>query len=143
MLLEKRRKIESEIPAASMADIAFLLLVFFLVTTTIDQDKGVPLTLPEISEEPPKVLNKDKVLNILVSNAGEIMINDAVLDQRGQLRSEVKNSLEELGRDAEGKYEKIVSIKTQAETLYDDYIFVLDQVKMAGATKISIAEPEE
>ena len=77
------------------------------------------------------------------SNAGEIMINDAVLDQRGQLRSEVKNSLEELGRDAEGKYEKIVSIKTQAETLYDDYIFVLDQVKMAGATKISIAEPEE
>ena len=142
MLLEKRRKIESEIPAASMADIAFLLLVFFLVTTTIDQDKGVPLTLPEISEEPPKVLNKDKVLNILVSNAGEIMINDAVLDQRGQLRSEVKNSLEELGRDAEGKYEKIVSIKTQDGTMYEDYIYVLDQVKESGASKISIAEPE-
>lgn len=143
MLLEKRRKIESEIPAASMADIAFLLLVFFLVTTTIDQDKGVPLTLPEISEEPPKKLDPKRILNILISNEGEIMMDDMIIEQRSQLRSEVKSSLDELGKDAEGKYEKIVSIKTQTETLYEDYIFVLDQVKMAGASKISIAEPEE
>lgn len=143
MLFKKRRDLESEIPAASMADIAFLLLIFFLVTTTINSDKGVSLTLPEISDEPPKKLNQDRILNILISNAGEIMVNDEIIEQRSQLRSEVKNSLEELGRDAAGKYEKIVSIKTQAETLYDDYIFVLDQVKMAGATKISIAEPEE
>ncbi len=143
MLLNKRRKPESEIPTSSMADIAFLLLVFFLVTTTIDQDKGVPLTLPEISDTPPQKLQKDRVLDILVSNSGDIMINEEVLSQRNQLRSEVRNSLEQLGRDQEGKYLKIVSIKTQAQTMYDDYIYVLDQVKMAGATKISIAEPEE
>ncbi len=142
-MLKNKRKPESEIPTSSMADIAFLLLVFFLVTTTIDQDKGVPLTLPEISEEPPQKLEKDRVLDILIANSGKIMINEQVLSQRNQLRSEVRNSLEELGRDQDGKYKKIVSIKTQAQTMYDDYIYVLDQVKMAGATKISIAEPEE
>ena len=70
MLFKKRRDLESEIPAASMADIAFLLLIFFLVTTTINSDKGVSLTLPEISDEPPKKLNQDRILNIAGRKVG-------------------------------------------------------------------------
>ena len=51
MLLEKRKKHPNEIPTSSLADIAFLLLVFFLVTTTIDMDKGLSLVLPAPGEE--------------------------------------------------------------------------------------------
>ncbi|HCN24037.1 MAG TPA: biopolymer transporter ExbD, partial [Candidatus Marinimicrobia bacterium] len=46
----KRRFKGGEIPTSSMADIAFLLLIFFLVTTTIDIDKGLGLVLPAEGE---------------------------------------------------------------------------------------------
>ena len=46
MSTKKRRFKGGEIPTSSMADIAFLLLIFFLVTTTIDMDKGLGIVLP-------------------------------------------------------------------------------------------------
>ena len=51
MLGKKRRFRGGEIPTSSMADIAFLLLIFFLVTTTIDMDKGLGMVLPAEGEE--------------------------------------------------------------------------------------------
>ena len=54
-LLKKRNNRDVEIPSSAMADIAFLLLIFFLVTTTIDADKGIYMQLPPKLEdtEPP------------------------------------------------------------------------------------------
>ena len=49
--MSKRRFKGGEIPTSSMADIAFLLLIFFLVTTTIDMDKGLGIILPAEGEE--------------------------------------------------------------------------------------------
>ncbi|MDP2360487.1 MAG: biopolymer transporter ExbD [bacterium] len=144
MALKRSSKFEGEVPTASLPDIIFTLIIFFLVTTTITSDKGVSLTLPEFSESTETVkLKKDMVLNVLVSEGGEIMVDAEVLANRGELLNRIRTSLEEKGKDAEGKYHKIVSIKTQGGTLYDDYMYVLDQVKAAGASKISIAEPEE
>lgn len=144
MAVRKRPPLEVEIPTASMPDIVFMLLIFFLVTTTIQSDKGVPLTLPEFSETVDNIkLPKDMVLNILVAESGDIMVDEQILGDRSELLARIKNSLDEKGKDAEGKYQKIVSIKTQAGTIYEDYIYVLDKVKESGATKISIAEPEE
>ncbi len=144
MALKRGTKYEAEIPTASLPDIIFTLIIFFLVTTTIPSDKGVSLTLPEFSEGTETVkLKKDMVLNILIAESGDIMVDAEILANRGELLNRIRTSLEEKGKDAEGKYIKIVSIKTQGGTLYDDYMFVLDQVKAAGASKISIAEPEE
>jgi len=143
MAIKKKQAAEPEIPTAAMPDIVFMLLIFFLVTTTIQSDKGVPLTLPEYSEDQPETkLKKDMVLNILISNEGDIMVDEEVIGTRSELLGRIRNSLEEKGKDADGKYKKIVSIKTQDGTFYEDYIYVLDQVKESGASKISIAEPE-
>jgi biopolymer transport protein ExbD len=57
-LLGKKKNREPEIPTSSMADIAFLLLIFFLVTTTIDVDTGIGMVLPPKLDEnidPPPV----------------------------------------------------------------------------------------
>ncbi|GGK43146.1 MULTISPECIES: ExbD/TolR family protein [Flavobacteriaceae] len=69
------RRENSEINAGSMADIAFLLLIFFLVTTTMDVDSGISRKLPEKSEDTPEVTIKQKnVLDITVNRNNQILI---------------------------------------------------------------------
>jgi biopolymer transport protein ExbD len=69
------RRENSEINAGSMADIAFLLLIFFLVTTTMDIDSGIARKLPEKSEETPEVTIKEKnVLDIVVNRNNQILV---------------------------------------------------------------------
>ena len=69
------RRENSEINAGSMADIAFLLLIFFLVTTTMDVDSGIARKLPEKSEDTPEVTIKEKnVLDIVVNRNNQILV---------------------------------------------------------------------
>ena len=69
------RRGNSEINAGSMADIAFLLLIFFLVTTTMDVDSGIARKLPEKSEDTPEVTIKEKnVLDIVVNRKNQILV---------------------------------------------------------------------
>lgn len=141
MISEKKKKRESTIPLASMADIAFLLMVFFLVTTTIDLDKGINLTLPEKGGEQVKI-KKGNIANLLVNAQGQVLLDNEPIEIP-QIQETIRQKIEEKGYDPEGKPNLIVSIKTARETDYNTYIQVLDQVKLAGATKISIAEPEK
>ncbi|MDO7660964.1 MAG: biopolymer transporter ExbD, partial [Schleiferiaceae bacterium] len=64
--MARNKRATPEINAGSMADIAFLLLIFFLVTTTMDVDKGLAVRLPPWSEEPQDESNDIKEKNIFV-----------------------------------------------------------------------------
>ncbi len=141
MLVNKKRKKVTEIYTSSMADIAFLLLIFFLVTTTIDMDKGINLTLPEKGGEQVKI-KKGNIANLLVNEAGQVLLDDEPIDM-SQIQNAIQEKIKDKGFDKDGKPILVVSIKTARDTDYDTYIQVLDNVKMAGATKISIAEPEQ
>lgn len=115
-----------------MADIAFLLLVFFLVTTTIRMDKGIGLVLPAIGEE--LEVNPKNISNVLVNAAGQVLLDDELVPMN-QLRGKIKYKL--------ARNDKlIVSVKTHPQTKHQIFIDVLDQLKLAGATRISIAEPD-
>lgn len=132
MILKKRNK-TIDIPTASLADIAFLMLIFFLVTTTIDVDKGIGLVLPPKGET--KEVSKKNILNLLVNAEGKAMIDDQIVDIP---------AIKEIVRRKLMQNDKlIISVKTDAATHYRYYIQVLDQLKQAGATRISIAEPEQ
>lgn len=130
MIKRDRAKLK-EIPSASMADIAFLLLVFFLVTTTISMDKGIGIVLPAIGEI--KEINKKNISNVLVNSIGQVLLDEELVSLDG-LRNKVRDML---------KQNKllIISVKTHPQTKHSAYIAVIDQLKQAGAKRISIAEP--
>ena len=77
--MAKKSRGVPEINASSMADIAFLLLIFFLVTTTIDTDAGMLVKLPPWVEPedlpPPDKANKHNVLEILVNQYDQLLVN--------------------------------------------------------------------
>ena len=132
MLVEKKKKYSAEIPTSSLADIVFLLLIFFLVTTTINTDKGISLLLPASGQT--KAVPKKNILNILINDYGEVLLEGEPI-QVPFIKTEIEK------RIAENK-NLIISVKTTKKTKYEVFISVMDQLKMANATKISIAEPE-
>jgi biopolymer transport protein ExbD len=132
MLLDKRKGRTASIPTASMADIAFLLLTFFLVTTSLDVDKGLGLTLPPKGQAKP--IPKKNIASLLINANGEVLLDDQEI-QVPQIKDIVKQRLAMNDK-------LIVSIKTDSKTRYQDFVSVLDQVQMAEAPRISIAEPE-
>lgn len=130
--MRRKRSNLKQIPSASMADIAFLLLVFFLITTTISMDKGIGQVLPAIGEE--LEVNPKNITKVLVNAAGQVL-HDEELVPMNQLRARIRNMLAQNDK-------LIVSVKTHPMTKHQVYIDVLDQLKQAGATRISIAEPD-
>jgi biopolymer transport protein ExbD len=132
-MIVKKRSSDVEIPSSSLADIAFLLLIFFLVATTIDVDKGLDLVLPDIGTE--IEIQKKNITNLLINDAGQILLDNEVVPVE---------EVDDIIRDKLMVNDKlIVSVKTARKTKYDIYIRVIDQLKKSGATRISIAEPEE
>ncbi|NOQ97888.1 MAG: biopolymer transporter ExbD [Calditrichae bacterium] len=129
-----RERMEPDIPSASLPDIVFQLLIFFLVTTTIDVDKGLDLILPPPGQDVIEIREKN-IANVLINDAGQILIDQEIISAE-----EVDNIVRDKLLDNPNL---IISLKTSRKTKYEIYIKVLDQLKRAGATRISIAEPEE
>jgi biopolymer transport protein ExbD len=73
-----RREIP-EINAGSMADIAFLLLIFFLVTTTMEKESGMMRLLPEINQPNPEEVNKRNVIDVLVNDQNKILLKGELI----------------------------------------------------------------
>ncbi len=132
MLLKKRKRESAEINGSSMADIAFLLLIFFLVTTTINVDTGIGLVLPpplEDEQEPPPIKERN-LMKILVNAEGRILMDDEpfqIQDVKTHLIEFIKNPTNDPDL-AETPELAIVSIKTQRQTPYKIYVDMLDEV---------------
>ena len=132
MALRERKARVGAIPEGGMADIAFLLLVFFLVTTTIDIDKGLGIILPAEGQE--IEINKKNILNLLISSSGSVLLGGKAV-AINQIDDRVKEEIRKNNK-------LIISVKAHEKAQYDVYIEVLDQLKKAKATRISIAETE-
>ena len=92
MFSKNRRRFDSQVNAGSMADIAFLLLIFFLVTTTILVDEGILVKLPPWDDTPvPKTahVHDQNLLRVKVNSFDELLVDDDVL-QIPQLKDRVK-----------------------------------------------------
>ena len=128
-MIKSKKLQEANIPTSSMADIAFLLLLFFLVATVIDVDTGIALTLPEISNIPPQPVSDDRMAAILINENNEVLM-DKVRINVNQIKDILKPRLKQkIDQPKEKKL--IVSVKTDRQTNYSTFISALDQIKGA------------
>ena len=81
MKIQKKSKVSTEIPTASMPDIVFMLLLFFMVSTVIRQSAGLPLDLP-IAKRIEKLEAKKNVVSVWANDQGEISIEDKLIQIR-------------------------------------------------------------
>jgi biopolymer transport protein TolR len=144
-----RRKGAPEVNAGSMADIAFLLLIFFLVTTTIETDAGLDRMLPPI--EPPDtdvVIKQKNIFTVSINKSGQLLVEEELMnleDLRDAAISFLDNGGAPAGspeycnycqgkRDAsssDNPQKAIISLKNDRETAYKTYITV--QNELVGA----------
>jgi len=130
MIAKKRTKAEPTIPAATLSDIIFLLLIYFLVTTTLSAEKGLPMTLPGKSSKTVK-LKQEAVFHINILADGTITTKET-----GPLEL---RRIEQLVADKLLLNEKLVIvIETHPDSNYGIMVDVLDELRLAKATRISL-----
>lgn len=144
-----RRGAPPEVNAGSMADIAFLLLIFFLVTTTIETDAGLDRMLPPI--EPPEedvIIKQKNIFTVNINKNGQLLAEEELTNLK-DLRAKAIAFLDNGGapqgdpeycsyckgkRDSESSdspQKAIISLKNDRETRYATYITV--QNELVGA----------
>jgi len=160
MARNKNRK-SPEINSSSMADIAFLLLIFFLVTTTIASDKGLMMTLPpkpDPNAPPPDVSkNQRNIFKVQVNSLDKILVEDEPVSNTKDIREKAKAFILNFGKanneevvslynslpvslkaiskrspeSSDNPKEAVISFKADRGTSYDKYIAILDELQGA------------
>lgn len=125
-----------EINAGSMADIAFLLLVFFLVTTTIQTDSGILVTLPPYveNEKDIKKVNERNVYDILVNAQDQVLAREIPVADISTIKENIKEFIMNPAKHegyAEAPDVAVVSLRNDNGTSYTTYIEVYNNIKAA------------
>ena len=134
VLNKNKRKASDEIPTSSMADIAFLLLIFFLVTTTFPKDRGLAIVLPEQGEE--AQVSQRNILHLIVQPTGIVDVRRGEATQIQQMRPQ---EIEGLWRsEVTNNPNLIAAVKTHPDAEYRYMVDVLDALHAANAERISL-----
>ncbi|WP_405573875.1 ExbD/TolR family protein [Winogradskyella sp. Asnod2-B02-A] len=139
-----------EVNAGSMADIAFLLLIFFLVTTTIEKDKGLLRSLPPIddSQVTPPIIKQKNLFTVLINRHNQLLVEDEEMQLKDLRQAAVEfldngggtNAAGETCTYCKGKRDEsssdhpdkaIISMKHDRETTYEKYMDVQNELVAA------------
>ncbi len=137
-----------EVNAGSMADIAFLLLIFFLMTTTMDTDTGLPRMLPPMvpdtqDDVPP--INKRNVFVVLINAKNQLLVQGQYLDMqdlKDKAKEFIENPLDKSDLPAKdlkdipffGEYpvsKGVISLQNDRGTQYQKYLTVQNELQLA------------
>ena len=132
-LSKQRRRFDNEVNAGSMADIAFLLLIFFLVTTTIVVDAGISVKLPPWTTEAPPPLGDNNVLSVKINAANQLLVEG----DRAELLS-LKDTAKEFIMNPNKRKDlpsrpstAVIAIQNDRGTSYETYLSVYNELKAA------------
>lgn len=133
-IMKKKSRVSDEIPSSSMADIAFLLLVFFMVSTVFIRFRGIPVTLPE-AERVEKLEMRRHVTSIWVGANGAVNIDDQAV------------ALQDVGPLIHAKLvanpRLIISIKGDGQAEFGTISDVLQELRQVEALRVNFATDRE
>ncbi|MBU2500680.1 biopolymer transporter ExbD [bacterium] len=126
MDFNRNTKKETFIPTSSMGDIAFLLLIFFMVTTIFREESGLPVELPraEAGEE----VNRELVSNIYINRVGQISIDDRLV--------QIKHITDIIGQKISENPQLVVAFKTDTYANYGLVSDVMEELKEVNAVRV-------
>jgi len=134
VLDKKKSKVSDKVPSSSMADIAFLLLIFFLVTTTFPKNKGLAIVLPEEGGE--VEVSPRNILHIIIQPNGLV---DVKRGESQAVQTVAPNAIEGIWRqDVAENPQLIAAVKTHPQAAYRFMGDVVDALHSAGAERISL-----
>lgn len=128
-----------ELDTTSTADISFILLIFFLITTSLNVEMGMRRTLPPMAsdQEEPQVVRKENLMTV------DILANHVVMCNGEQVSTE---ALAEKIKAFAGNKEHVINLRTADDAMYEDYFEVqqtIMKVARSMKVKIKIAESNE
>lgn len=137
-LMKKRKKgALGEVPMSSTSDVAFLLLIFFIVTTIFAAEQGLTLVLPG------KQKQEDDTVRVAEKNIATIFVqadNSITLDRRPITVNHIKNAIEDR---LAGNPKLVVLLKVHPKADYGRMVACLDELRLANANKVSLKTAEE
>lgn len=122
---------ESQIDLTPMLDVVFIMLIFFIVTSTFTKEAGVDVTRPEAQTA---VITESNAIQIGITGANQIFMDKRLIDKRA-VRANVERGL------AENPGASVI-IVADANSKTETLIEVIDQARMAGAPSVSVATDE-
>jgi hypothetical protein len=140
-----------EVNAGSMADIAFLLLIFFLVTTTIEQDNGITRKLPRWEDVPPPnppIIKKKNIFTVVVNKNDQMLVEDELMELKDLRKAAMEFIDNGGGVGTEGEKcdycqgarntnssdhpsKAIIALQNQRETTYSTYVAIQNELGAA------------
>jgi biopolymer transport protein ExbD len=127
----------ADINSSSMADIAFLLLIFFLVTTTIANDKGLTLQLPPKPDDVDIIdikIPERNIFKILINSSDKLLVENEPLSDVTEIREMIKAHVLNNGRNpdlSDSPKDAVVSLKANRGTSYEMFIAVYNEAQGA------------
>ena len=135
--MARKKRGAAEINSSSMADIAFLLLVFFLVTTTIANDKGLTLQLPPKPDDTDMIdvkMSERNIFKILINSSDKLLVENEPLSDIKEIRTMIKAHVLNNGVDPNYSVspdKAVVSLKANRGTSYETFIAVYNEAQGA------------
>ena len=130
MLSKRKKKAPPEVSMASTSDIAFLLLIFFIVSTVFNLEMGLTMILPSGPTESAAQVSRKNILEVKAHSDNTVTIGGAPVRV---------DAIEDIVRDAQDANPKVVVvIETSPEANYGIMVDILDELKKAQIKKISL-----
>jgi biopolymer transport protein ExbD len=130
---KKKQGVRNSVPTSSMADIAFLLLIFFMATTIFKMEDGLEVTLPRA--ETAQKQQREKIMHIWIDQGGSISINDKIV-QVPQIEDILKQMLSE-------RPDLIVAFMADDRAPYRTVSDVMEELKDANAIRVSFTSDKK
>jgi biopolymer transport protein ExbD len=133
MFRPRKKRVQAGISTASLADMAFIMLFFFISTTKFDVKKGLGIVLPgPSSPETERVrLLDENLTRILVNRDGDVAMNNEIVSLQ-ELESKVRITVRQNPK-------MVFMLRTDRQSRYVHMVEVLDRLRVAGAERINLS----